>query len=104
MNIKEEIIEYHKENHTQKIANVNDFKNWLEIRHQKRMPRPLFVSVGKGGGQTYKTLWEVFDVRGNAGRLCYFFNENEKTIHILENTHHLPLQHWLDNLSTMPDL
>jgi hypothetical protein len=69
---------------------------WLEKKFNKVMPHKLFVAMGKGGGQTYKTLWEVFDATGNNNQKCVFFNENKKAIDILVKNGHTSLQDWID--------
>lgn len=90
---------YLKEMRIKKIADVNEFRQWLELKFNKVMDRPLFIAKGKGGGQTYKTLWEVFDVLGNHNKPCYFYNENQYAIERLIAQEHLPLQHWIDNIA-----
>jgi hypothetical protein len=80
-----------------KVSDVADLRVWLQHRLKKNMPRKLFYSKGKGGGQTYKTLYEVFDVTTNSNKACYFYNENKKAITILENNNHISLQAWIDD-------
>lgn len=54
----------------------------------------------KGGGQTYKTLYEVFDPSGNNNRGCYFFNENQLAVEKLKRQGHIPLWVWLEDPAT----
>jgi hypothetical protein len=91
------INKYLLENKISKINDTDDFRHWLELKLNRTMPRPLFVAQGKGGGQTYKTLWEVFDVLNNHNRPCYFYNENPKAIKLLIEQGHIPLQQWIDS-------
>jgi len=88
---------YKEENKLSKVGDVDHLKGWLERTYRKRMNRPLFYAAGKGGGQTYKTLWEVFDSTGNANTPCYYYNENCKAVQTLQYNGHLSLQHWLDD-------
>ena len=97
MTSEELIEEYKNEFYISSIRDIEHFRIWAENRLEKVMPRPLFIAQGKGGGQTYKTLWEVFDVRHNKGIHCYFYNQNKKAIDELEKSGHLPLQHWIDD-------
>lgn len=96
MNAKELIELYKTEKRTRQIKSSEHFRYFVENKVGRPMDRPLFIALGHGGGQTYKTLWEVFDVRGNAGRPCYFYNENAKAVKILTEWGHVPLQEWLD--------
>ncbi len=91
------INKYKKEYGISKISNVLEFKGWAERTLRKRMQRPLFMSIGKGGGQTYKTLWEVFDSRHNNNEASYFYNENKKTIDELIKSGHKELQEWIND-------
>ena len=86
------------------LVNVDpyDFKIWAQERLQKYMLKPLFISVGKGGGQTYKTMFEVYDSRNNRNRQCYFYNQNNRAIRSLIEDRHLTLQNWIDDPN--PDL
>lgn len=99
MTAKELIDNYKTARKINKISDVKDFKGYAERVFRKRMPRPLFISVGKGGGQTYKTLWEVFDSRFNNNTPSYFYNENKKTIDELIASGHKELQEWIDDVS-----
>jgi len=89
--------EYMSVYHLTRIDDTEHLKMWLQKRLCKKMPRPLFVARNKGGGQTYKTLWEVFDILGNANKPCYFYNENKKAIEILVKNGHKSLQNWIDD-------
>ena len=98
MTALEAIREYKQEHNFSRVADANHLKEWLEYKFKKKMHRPLFVSMGKGGGQTYKTLYEVFDVRHNSNMPSYFYNENPKAIEELYNNNHLPLDEWINEV------
>lgn len=73
------------------------FKPWAERRLKKRMLKPLFISVGKGGGQKYKILYEVFDSTGNNNKQCYFYSEVPFAIKKLSSENHYSLQEWIND-------
>ncbi len=99
MRAKALLERYKIERRLHNISDVNDLKGWLEKTLRKRMVRPLFVAIGKGGGQTYKTLWEVFDSRFNNNTPSYFYNENIKAKTELLESGHIELQEWIDDES-----
>jgi len=97
MRAKSLINEYKREHGVKGIKDIPHIKQWLEKRLCKRMNRPLFIAVGAGGGQTYKTLWEVFDITGNKNTPCYYYNENNTAIIKLNASKHLPLDTWIND-------
>ena len=95
MNAKQLISLYKKETKSSSIYSANVFKAWIEKHTGKKMNFPLFIAVGKGGGQTYKTLFEVYDPDHNNNRTSVFFNENYRAISDLERKGHISLDKWL---------
>ena len=101
MTAEELIYDYKREMKVGKV-DPDEFKIWATVRLNKHMLKPLFTAIGKGGGQTYKTLYEVYDSRNNRNRQCYFYNENVPAIRMLRSDGHLTLQNWIDDAN--PDL
>ena len=73
--------------------------DWLEKKLGKKMPRPLFVTRGEGGGQKYRLWWFVFDILGNANKPSYFYTDMASTSKYLTKHGHLSLQQWIDDKS-----
>ena len=97
--VSELVEKYLIQTNQKKVSDPNDLQIWLVNHLNKYMPRKLFYAKGKGGGQTYKTLFEVLDVRGNRNKPCYFYNENHKAVAELVTEGHIPLQDWVDDTS-----
>jgi len=98
MDILNLINKFKEETGLSHIREVEPLKIWLEHKVGKRMDKPLFVSMGEGGGQTYKTLYEVYDKRHNNGKQSYFYNTNKKAIKELLKDGHIKLQDWVDDV------
>jgi len=92
MKIEELFEEYLVAKSITKIIDVDEFKKWLEKRISKNIDRPIFIARGIGGGQTYKILYEVFDIRENGNKPCYFYSINKRAVRELTMNGHKPLQ------------
>ena len=92
---KEYIEEYKEEYRLDRVEDTCHLKHWFEEKLQKSMNGALFVSMGRGGGQTYKTLWEVFDSIHNNNKQSVYFNENKKACKILNKNGHISLDNWI---------
>ncbi len=90
MNIVEEYLKSIKK---KAIPSNAHFKSWIQNKYGRSMDRPLYAAKGLGGGQTYKTLWEVIVV--NKDIPVYFYNENVKAIHELEKRGHISIESWI---------
>lgn len=103
MNATQAIEEYMRVHKLTRLTadDVPSLKIWLQRTFRKRMPRPLFITRGSGGGQKYRMWWMVFGVDGNKNRPCYFYTV--PTMHrcadYMIQHGHLPLQHWIDDPS-----
>ena len=89
------IQEYKRERGVSKIDNTCDLKEWFEEKLQKPMNGGLFVAMGKGGGQRYKILWNVFDSVHNNNTFCIFYSEDVKASRIIKSHGHLSLDEWI---------
>ena len=103
MNATEAIEEYIRINKLTRITpnDIPDLQMWLQRTYRKRMPRPLFVTRGSGGGQLYRMWWMIFDVLGNRNQPCYFYvvPNMQRCATYLKKHGHLSLQHWIDDTS-----
>lgn len=94
-----EVLELHlKATKKTQVDSTAHCKLWLESEFGKKMLRPLFISRGKGGGQRYKILWEVMDIKGNANLPCVYFTEMAVSHKYLKAAgDHMTLQEWIDS-------
>ena len=91
--MKKLIKQFEAEFEMRAITNVKEFRRWLEKTFNKKLDRPLFISVGKS--KPYKLLYDVTNCNGNRNEPCYYYTENPKTIREFSEMGHILLDDWI---------